>query len=153
MSGTVFDKDKFHHVGVIVRDMDKAIAHLTALGIGPFRMPGGKPWIEIPFKGELRGRPVEFKLRVSNARVGGIELELLQPSGGESAMQEFLDRNGEGLHHIGYTTDNLDGAIKALGKKGIKVLTGARVGDGGFAYFETGAVGGVITELRQIESK
>lgn len=150
MESSVFARDRFHHVGVIVRDIDKTIAYLSSLGIGPFGMPDGSPWVEVPFKGELRGRPGEWKVKISNAKVGGIELELLQPSGGESALQEFLDNSGEGLHHIGYTTDDLDGAIEKLGKQGVKVLTGARGERGGFAYFETDAVGGIVTELRQL---
>ena len=140
----------FHHVGVIVRDMEKTIEYLTALGLGPFGMPGGPTVVDIPFKGELRGKPAEWKVKISVAKLGGIELELLQPSGGESALQEFLDNSGEGIHHLGYTTDDLDRDVNNLVRQGVRVLTSARSDKGGFAYFETDVVGGIVTELRQM---
>lgn len=139
-----------HHVGVIVKDIEKTIDYLTSLGIGPFGMPGGPQVVEIPFQGELHGKPAEWKLKVSVARIGGIELELLQPSGGESLWQEFIDSGKEGLHHIGFTVDDIDSEVEKLVKKGIKVLTGAREEKGGFAYFETDTIGGIITEFRQL---
>ncbi|MGD0793974.1 MAG: VOC family protein [Dehalococcoidales bacterium] len=145
-----FDNKHYHHVGVIVKNIEKTIAYLTSLGIGPFGMPGGEKWVEVSFKGELRGRPAAWKVKISNARLGSGELELLQPSGGKSLLQEFLDTHGEGLHHIGYITDDLDRDIKTLARQGVKVLTSAVAGGGGFAYFETGGAGGIITELRQL---
>jgi len=147
-----FDNKHYHHMGVIVKDMDRTINYLTSLGIGPFSMPGGQKWVEVSFKGELCGKPAAWKVKISNARLGNGELELLQPSGGPSLLQEFLDDHGEGLHHIGYLTDNLDRDIKTLAKQGVKVLTSAVADKGGFAYFDTGtAGGGVVTELRQLK--
>ena len=145
-----FDNKHYHHVGVIVKDMDKTITYLSSLGIGTFGMPGGQKWVEASFKGELRGQPAAWKVKISNAKLGNGEIELLQPSGGKSLLQEFLDNDGEGLHHIGYITDNLDRDIKALAKQGVKVLTSANADKGGFAYFDTGVHGGVVTELRQL---
>ena len=145
-----FDNRHYHHVGVIIKDMEKTIAYLSPLGIGPFGMPDGRKWVEASFKGELRGKPAAWKVKISNAKMGGGELELLQPSGGESLLQEFLDDHGEGLHHVGYITDDLDRDIKNLAKKGVKVLTSAVTAKGAFAYFATGAAGGIITELRQM---
>ena len=54
-----FRAEDFHHTGVIVSDIDEAIAHLEALGIGPFGMGDGRKWVDIPFRGELHGRPAE----------------------------------------------------------------------------------------------
>ena len=138
-------------VGVIVKDMDETIGFLTSMGIGPFGMPGGKKWVEVSFNGELRGKPAAWKVRISNAQLGNGELELLQPSGGPSLLQEFLDEHGEGLHHIGYLTANLDKDIKTLAEQGVKVLTSANADKGGFAYFDTDIHGGIVTELRQLK--
>jgi catechol 2,3-dioxygenase-like lactoylglutathione lyase family enzyme len=146
-----FNNQHYHHVGVIVKDMEKTIAYLSSLGIGPFGMPGGQKWVEVPFKGELRGKPAAWKVKISNAILGSGELELLQPSGGASLLQEFLDNHGEGLHHLGYVTDNLDRDVKTLAGQGVKVLTSAVTEKGGFAYFDTSVNGGVVTELRQLK--
>lgn len=146
---TPFTNKNYHHVGVVVRDMEKTIKYLSQLGIGPFGMPGGPQIVEVPFKGELHGRPAEWKVKISMARLGDTKLELLQPSGGESALQEFLDNHGEGLHHLGYTSDDLDRDIDTLVKQGVGVLTIGKAARGGFAYFETDIVGGIVTEIRQ----
>ena len=146
-----FDNKHYHHVGVIVKDIDETIGFLTSLGIGPFGMPDGQKWVEVSFNGELRGKPAVWKVKISNAQLGKGELELLQPSGGPSLLQEFLDEHGEGLHHIGYLTENLVKDIKTLAKQGVKVLTSANSDKGGFAYFDTGIHGGIVTELRQLK--
>jgi len=145
---TPFKPENYHHVGVIVKDIEKTIKYLSSIGIGPFGMPDGTLYVEVPFKGELHGKPAEWKVKISNAKVGNSELELLEPSGGESLLQEFLDTQGEGLHHIGYLVDDVRGEIEKLAKRGVKVLTSANLDERGFAYLDTGVAGGIITELR-----
>jgi methylmalonyl-CoA/ethylmalonyl-CoA epimerase len=140
---------KMHHVGVVVRDMDKAIAYLSALGIGTFKGRGETSWGMANFKGEYRGKPAEWKVKISNAQIGDLQLELLEPCGGEQALQESLDATGEGLHHVGYITDDVDRDTELMVKKGLKIWTSARMAPGkGFVYFLPTEVGGVAIELR-----
>ena len=148
LENSPFKPGDYHHVGVVVRDIEKTIEYLEALGIGTFGMPDGSLYIEESFEGKLHGRTVEWKLRISYARVGDTELELLEPCGGESALQEFLDSRGEGLHHIGYLVDDVPAEISKLTQQGIEVLTSGAGEKASFAYFETGAVGGIIIEVR-----
>ena len=145
---TPFKPENYHHVGVIVRDIEKTVKYLSSIGIGPFGMPDGALYVEVPFKGELRGKPAEWKVKISNAKIGDAELELLEPSGGESALQEFLDNHGEGLHHIGYLADDVRGEVEKMVKLGVKVITSANLDGRGFAYLDTGVVGGIVTEIR-----
>jgi methylmalonyl-CoA/ethylmalonyl-CoA epimerase len=142
---------KLHHVGVIVKDIDKAIAYLTSIGLGPFQGREGKPWSLAPFKGELHGKPGEWKAKISNAQIADIQLELLEPCGGESALQESLDDTGEGLHHLGYITDDVDRDTDIMVKQGLKIWTSARMAPGkGFVYFLPTEVGGIAIELRTL---
>jgi methylmalonyl-CoA/ethylmalonyl-CoA epimerase len=143
-----FKSEDFHHVGVIVRDMDKTIEYLESIGIGPFGMMDGNKWVDIPFKGELHGKPAEWKVKISTAKVGPTEIELLQPSGGQSALQEFLDDVGEGVHHIAYLVDDVRGEMDKMVKKGMEILTSANLDARGFAYARTGA-GGIVIEIRK----
>ena len=142
-----FKSEDFHHVGVIVKDMDKTIEHLETVGIGPFGMMGDQKWVNVTFKGELHGKPAEWSVKISSTKVGNTELELLQPSGGESALQEFLDEKGEGVHHVAYLVDDVPGEIAKLEKQGLKRLTSANLDTRGFAYFET-VEGGIVIEVR-----
>jgi len=147
MPKSPFLPQDFHHTGVVVRDIDETIACLESLGIGPFAMPGGKKWIDIPFKGDLHGKPAAWSVKISNTAVGPHELELLQPSGGPSALQEFLDQAGEGVHHVAYLSDDVKGAVAGLVEQGVEVLTSANLDTGGFAYVRLEPTGLVI-EIR-----
>ena len=147
LDSSPFKPEDFHHTGVIVRDIDESIEYLESIGIGPFEMRGGRKWIDIPFKGELHGQPAEWSVKISNADVGPHQIELLQPSGGPSALQEFLDEAGEGVHHVAYLCDDVKGELEKLVRQGVEVLTSANLESGGFAYIKTQPAGMVI-ELR-----
>ena len=135
------------HVGLVVRDMNKTIERLTALGIGPFtpRMPP-------PDAQEIyRGKPFVPSQRVAIqiTHVGDMELELIQPLNGDSPHREFLDKKGEGIQHLGFMVDNLQDDVKRLTKQGSEVLlTSQFKGGGGVTYLDLD-VAGLIVELVQ----
>ena len=139
---------KFIQVGVVVRDMDKAIERLASLGIGPFQPkllpPNTKEW--------FRGKPLKAKLNIKSTMMGDTELELVQPIEGDSPHQEFLDSKGEGIQHIAFAVDDLDKEVDQLTKQGVSVLLKAKMPRGGIAYLDLG-VGGIIVELIQLESR
>jgi methylmalonyl-CoA/ethylmalonyl-CoA epimerase len=140
-----------HHVGVVVKDINKAISYFESLGIGPFGAPGNKKTFAITFQGELHGKPVAWTTTISNARIGAVELELLEPTKGKQALKESLDATGEGLHHIGFITDDLDAEIANLKKNGVGIWTLAREPDGGgFLYSDPTPLGKVAIEFRKI---
>ncbi|MFA5309817.1 MAG: VOC family protein [Dehalococcoidales bacterium] len=136
---------KLHHVGVVVKDINKAIAYFESLGIGPFGGPDGKKAFPVAFKGELHGKPAEWTTTISNAKLGDVELEILEPTKGNQALKESLDATGEGLHHIGFITDNLEQEIANFKKNGIGIWTEAK---GQFIYSDPSPVGGVAIEFR-----
>jgi catechol 2,3-dioxygenase-like lactoylglutathione lyase family enzyme len=138
---------KLHHVGVVVKDIKKAIAYFESMGIGPFGEPGRPATMTIPFKGELHGKPAEWKTTISNARFGDVELELLEPTEGNQALKESLDKTGEGLHHIGFITDNLEHEKANFKKAGIGIWTAGAAG-AGFFYSDPSPVGGLAIEFR-----
>lgn len=139
-----------HHVGVVVKDIDKAIAHLESLGFGPFQFDDEHKVFALDFKGELHGRPAEWTTKISNAKMGDVELELLEPSAGDQALKETLEAQGEGLHHIGWLTTDLQGDIERATARGAKVWTSSIVpGQPGFVYFEGSEVGDLAIELRE----
>lgn len=139
-----------HHVGLVVRDIEKAIAHLEALGFGPFQFDEEHKVFALNFKGELHGQPAEWTTRISNAKLGPVELELEEPYAGDQALKETLDAQGEGLHHIGWLTTDLQGEIERAKARGAKVWTSSfPAGQPGFVYFEGSEVGNLAVELRE----
>jgi methylmalonyl-CoA/ethylmalonyl-CoA epimerase len=141
---------KLHHVGVVVKDIKKAIAYLESLGIGPFGEPGRPATFTIPFKGELHGKPAEWRTTISNAKLGDVELELLEPTEGAQALKESLDKTGEGLHHIGFITDNLESEIANFKKNGVGIWTKGRAAGGPFIYSDPSPIGGIAIEFREM---
>jgi len=135
------------HIGMVVRDMDKTIERLTALGIGPF-----KPRIlPADARETYRGKPFQPAKRVTIqiTRIGNMELELIQPIEGESPHQEFLDKKGEGIQHLGFMVDNLEEDVQRLTAEGSSILlTSQFKGGGGVAYLDLDAAG-LIVELVQ----
>jgi methylmalonyl-CoA/ethylmalonyl-CoA epimerase len=140
---------KLHHVGVVVKNLDKAIQYLESVGIGPFEFDNGEKTGTISFDGELHGKPASWKTKVSNANLQPVQLELLEPAKGDQALQESLDKTGEGLHHIGFITDDLNKEIAKFKKAGVKIWTMSRdENDAGFLYTEPLPVGGIAIEYR-----
>ena len=135
-SNTPFSK--LSQVGIVVKDMDKAIEFLSSLGMGPFIPRFRPPVIEIR-EGDKRIDSINIKLMFTYW--GDIEVELIQPLG-EGPHMDFLNRTGGGIHHLGFfgddlIGDNLEEEIDKLVKKGIKVtLRGRREDEGGFALLD-----------------
>jgi len=132
-------------VGLVVRDMDKAIKRFSVLGFGPFAPkilpPGTKEWI--------RGKPSHANVKVNATMVGEIELELCQPVSGESPHQDFLHNKGEGIQHVMFAVDDLEKEIARLTQLGATILLRANFEDGGLAYLDLDA-SGFIVELIQM---
>ncbi len=140
---------KVDQIGVVVRDLDKAVEHYQSLGIGPFSSVRNVIRIEA----EMWGRPVDvdsFKVNIRSARIGAVVLELMQPIEGKSFWKDFLDTHGEGVHHLGFYVDDVEKETAKLEKKGFKVIYRARFRDGGAATFiDTSRVGSFFMELIQ----
>src|SRR5437660_7528889 len=62
------------------------------------------------------------KVRVGFFRVGDVRLELLEPSDPASTIAAFLDRKGEGLHHIAYTVEDIASRIAELKQAGLRMI-------------------------------
>lgn len=149
-AGASFHSTVPHHVGVVVRDINKAIAHLEALGFGPFMFDDEHKTFTIDFKGELHGKPAEWKTTISNGWMGNVQLELLEPTEGPQALKETLDAQGEGLHHIGWLSSDVKSEIEKATGKGAKVWTSSfPEGQPGFCYFEGTGLGNIAIELRE----
>ncbi len=145
-----FPTRRLHHVGIVVKDLEKAIAQMEALGFGPFSFDGTQRTFTINFKGELHGQPAEWATKISNGKMGDVELELLEPVEGNQALKETLDAEGEGLHHIGWLTTDLQGDMERMKAAGAKVWTSSIVpGQPGFCYFEHSPIGNLAIELRE----
>ena len=87
-------------------------------------------------------------IKVSMVEVGGVLIELLQPAGNEGVMAKFLEKRGEGFHHICYEVEDINAEIASLKAAGIEVLSEVKPGAEGMSVFlHPRGTHGVLVEL------
>ena len=90
------------------------------------------------------------KVRVAFFRAGNVRIELLEPTEPESTVAKFIEKRGEGLHHLAYTVEDLQTRIDELKQSGLKMIddqprTGAHHMQIAFVHPKSSF--GVLTEL------
>jgi catechol 2,3-dioxygenase-like lactoylglutathione lyase family enzyme len=136
------------HLGILVRDLEKATRRLESFGIGPFKPfdPDSLP----PFIGqpEYVGKPMDDTgCDVSIAKVGDLEFEMFEPHKAGTPWKDYLDKYGEGIHHIAFRSYDMENEKARLTKQGAGVVFYAKWQGGGSVYLDLG--GGLIVELEQ----
>jgi hypothetical protein len=139
-------------IGIVVRDLDEALPHYRTLFAeqdwlivenGPWNMHGL----------HVRGTPASFSMRLALAGQQP-QIELIQPVDGPSILDEWLDRRGEGLHHLGYTVDSVVETIAAMLERGHACIQHGygfnSDGSGAFAYFDTENELGYLLEALEL---
>jgi len=98
---------KIDHIGVAVKDLDKALSlYRDVLGMEI----GGTD--EVPAQ----------KVRLAFVPVGDTRLELLEATQEDSNIAKFIANKGEGVHHIALQVDDIDGALVKLKEKGVRLI-------------------------------
>ena len=85
--------------------------------------------------------------------VGGVEVELVQPTSGDSGIAKYLEKRGPGMHHICLEVDDIEAMLAQLKEKGIQLIHEQPVsGDGGkkYAFIHPKAALGVLVELYEL---
>lgn len=123
-----------NHVCIAVRDIEDTLRF--------YRETFGTASAEIE---ELE----EQGVRAALLRVGGSQLEFIQPTDPESGVARFVERRGEGVHHICFEVEDLPGALDRLDGAGIDLIDRTpREGlSGDIAFIHPGATRGVLIEL------
>ncbi len=91
----------FIQINIVVRDIETAarkwgeLLGIPTPEIRVNRLEGGENYT-------YRGRPVSCVLKVADIPMNGFVIELHQPIGSPSSFQEFLDKHGSGVHHLGF---------------------------------------------------
>ena len=90
------------------------------------------------------------KVRTAFFSIGDTHIELLEPTDPESPIARFLDKHGEGIHHIGYLSDAIEQEMDLARKNGCKLINEEPVaGAGGkrIAFLHPKSTNGVLTEI------
>jgi methylmalonyl-CoA epimerase len=134
MSGS--NEYKIDHLGIAVRSLDAALRFyqdILGMTAGP------------------RESVAQEKVSVAMLPCGGPRLELLEPTEPDSAIGRFLEKRGEGLHHVALLVPDLNAAVERLKSAGARLLNEPRQGAGGHTYvfIHPASTGGVLLELIQ----
>jgi methylmalonyl-CoA/ethylmalonyl-CoA epimerase len=134
---------RIDHVGIACRDVDETTARYVEL----FGLT-----VVSRETNEEQGVH-EVMLNVAQAPAsGGSYVQLLQPVRADSPVGRFLERRGEGIHHVGYGVDDVGAALARLGGQGVRLIDQRpRHGSMGaaIAFLHPQTLGGVLTELVQ----
>jgi len=126
---------RIDHIGVAVEDLDAAIAlYREGFAMGE----------------QHRETVAEFGVEAVLLEIGDGHVELLKPTGPDSGVAKFLDRNGPGIHHVAYQTDDIDSALAAVREAGMTLIDEQpRIGirQSRVAFLHPKSTGGVLTEL------
>jgi methylmalonyl-CoA/ethylmalonyl-CoA epimerase len=90
------------------------------------------------------------KVKTAFFMVGATKIELLESTDPEGPIGKFIEKKGEGIHHIAFATENIDNALKEAESKGIQLIDRApRKGAEGLdiAFLHPKSTLGVLTEL------
>jgi methylmalonyl-CoA/ethylmalonyl-CoA epimerase len=127
--------DRIDHVGVAVSDLDAGIA----LYESTFAMP-------LAHRETVESQGVDAAL----LDVGEGHVELVAPLGPDTPVGKFIERRGEGLHHVAYAVDDIDAALGRLKESGVELIDAEpRAGIRGsrVAFLHPKATGSVLTEI------
>jgi methylmalonyl-CoA epimerase len=126
----------FNHVAIAVNNLDEVLALFESLfGLKPSKIE------EVPDQG----------VKAALIPIGSGEIELLEPIDPNGGVAKFIERRGEGIHHICLEVDNTDEELKSLADKGVELID--KVGRKGLAgrvgFIHPKSTKGVLIELAQ----
>ena len=125
---------KIDHIAIAVNDVEEsAKVYQEALGVD-----------NVEFETvESEGVKVAI-IHLENSRI-----ELMQPTNDTSPIKKFLDKKGQGLHHLALETDNIEGEVERMEGCGIQFLGKIRPGSAGtkVTFIHPKSLHGVLTEL------
>ena len=125
------------HVGLVVRSLDDAVKfYVDELGM---TLEGDRV--------ELDGMDTEVQF----LKAGDSKIELLSPTTETGALPRFLEKRGEGLHHVCYELADIHGAVERLTDRGVRMVDAEpwRSPHGWVAYLHPAAAHGCAIELRE----
>lgn len=126
---------RLHHIGIAVRSIEKQLRlWRDVLGLRA---------------GEVEEVP-EQKVRLVKLEAGAMTIELLEPLVADSPVGKFIDKRGEGLHHLSFEVEDIGRTIRLFKSKGLQMVDERpRQGAHGssVAFVRPSSTGGVLIEI------
>ncbi|KYK27967.1 MAG: methylmalonyl-CoA epimerase [Theionarchaea archaeon] len=125
---------KIHHIGIAVQSLEREQFWNQFLNLET------EEYKEIP----------DQKVKIAFIPVGEVKIELLEPLG-EGAVSKFLEKRGEGIHHIAVQVDDIEGVLTRMKNAGVRLIdeTPRQGAEGLIAFIHPKSTGGILLELVQ----
>ncbi|MDR1372578.1 MAG: methylmalonyl-CoA epimerase [Dysgonamonadaceae bacterium] len=128
------------------------ISHIEHLGIAVKSIADSLPYYEevLGLKCYSIEEVADQKVKTAFFKVGQTKIELLEPTSEESAVARFIEKRGEGVHHIAFAVPNVADALASAEAKGVQLIDKSpRKGAEGLniAFLHPKTTKGVLTEL------
>jgi methylmalonyl-CoA epimerase len=124
------------HLGIAVRSLDAALQFYEQ---------------QLGFSVGLRETVEQEKVNVAMLPAGGPRIELLEATEPDSVIAKFIQKRGEGIHHVALKVADLAATVERLKSQGARLLNDPRPGAGGhlYVFVHPASTGGVLLELIQ----
>ena len=128
------------------------LTHIEHLGIAVKSIEASLPYYEeiLGLKCYNIETVVDQKVKTAFFKIGQTKIELLEPTSEDSAVAKFIEKRGEGIHHIAFAVDNVAEALVEIEGKGVQLIDKApRKGAEGMsiAFLHPKTTGSMLTEL------
>ncbi len=134
------------------------ITHIEHLGIAVKNIEDAIPYYEniLGLKCYAKEEVTDQKVITAFFQVGQTKIELLEGTSPESPISKFIEKKGEGIHHIAYCVDDLEASLREVESKGVRLIDqhprkGAEGLNIGFLHPKSTA--GILTELCEHPNK
>ncbi len=129
------------HIGIAVRNLEESIKYYeTVLGLKCYALE----------------EVVDQKVKTAFFMIGQTKIELLESTDPEGAIGKFIEKKGEGIHHIAYCVENLKEVLSEIEAKGVQLIdkTPRKGAEGlNIAFLHPKSTSGVLTELCENPNK
>jgi methylmalonyl-CoA/ethylmalonyl-CoA epimerase len=130
------------------------ITNIDHLGIAVHNLEASIKYYEEALGLHCHGQEEVASQKVKTAffEAGDVHIELLEPTSPESPIAKFLEKNGEGIHHVAFATNDIDGQLKKAAGAGVRLIHEVPI-DGAanklVAFLHPKSTHGVLTEFCQ----
>jgi catechol 2,3-dioxygenase-like lactoylglutathione lyase family enzyme len=146
ISEPVIQSKAVTQVAIVVKDIDKARnAWAQVLGVEVPEVSIAESHFSRPTL--YKGSPTDAKAKLAFFDMGNLQLELIEPMGGKSTWQDFLDTYGEGIHHIAFEVKGIDGVEKRFELQGNPTVQLGGWDGGAYSYIDASKDLGCMLEL------
>jgi methylmalonyl-CoA/ethylmalonyl-CoA epimerase len=141
---------KLAQIAFVVRDIEEASRRWAGLlGVPVPEVEVTDPGRDV--RASYRGAETDAQAKLAFFDLGGVQLELIEPVGEDSAWAEGLSRHGEGVHHLAFWVDDMKRSAGFLEGYGLPLIHRGDMGEGQYAYFDGEAQLGTMIELLERE--